>query len=193
MSPCLSGVDSWFLSSRSSLSLLHTNSGAGHICGFLFQSRTAWSNLEPTRASCLWWPPQGTSFNLKYLSRFTCHSPLMNLKTKISFKTQEPGTSTCFLLLLASCTWCCILFSSHQAPTGYDGLVAPKFWILAQESWHHGLRASFLCVLEQLPPSVDLSSFLLLWIRAASSFCGLEQLPSENLNIANFERDKFHM
>ena len=23
------------------------------ICGFLFQSRTAWSNLEPTRASCL--------------------------------------------------------------------------------------------------------------------------------------------
>ena len=29
---------------------------------------------------------------------------------------------------------------------------------------------------EQLPPSVDSSSFLLLWIQAASSFCGFKQI-----------------
>merc|ERR1712105_279283 len=39
--------------------------------------------------------------------------------------------------------------------------------------------ATFLfCGLEQLPPSVDSSNFLLLWTRATSFFFGLEQLPS---------------
>ena len=37
--------------------------------------------------------------------------------------------------------------------------------------------ASSFCGFKQLPPSVDFSSFLLLWIQAASSFRGLEQLP----------------
>ena len=187
MSPCLSGVDSWFLSSRSSLSFLHTNTGAGHICGFLFQSRTAWSNLEPTRASCLWWPPQGTSFNLKYLSRFTCHSPLMNLKTKIPFKTQEPGTWNLDLFPSVAGLMHLVLHSvfftsgTHWLwwTRGTQMNTCPG--VLA--SWFESFlplctrAASSICGFERLPPSVDSSNFLLLWT------WGLEQLPSGNLNI----------
>ena len=33
------------------------------------------------------------------------------------------------------------------------------------------------CGLEHLPPSVDSSTFLLLWTPAASTFCGFEQFP----------------
>ena len=145
--------------------------GSGHMwISFPIQDRLE----QPGANSCLLlvMPPQGTSFNLKYLSRFTCHSPLTNLKTKIPFKTQVffRGTLPCLLLLLAQSTWCCTLVSLHQAPTGIFFKTRFVFPLIPPNT--RSQATSSFYGFEQLLPSVVSSNFLLLWFRATSSFCG---------------------
>ena len=110
-------------------------------------------------------------------------------KTQISFSTQafymklepRPALYCCWPHAFG---WC-ILFSSHQASTGCEGLVAPKIWILAQVSLHPGIMIQ---PKKSVSPSVATSPF---WCglkheilnstdqekRMVPSFCGLEQLP----------------
>ena len=55
------------------------------------------------------------------------HSVFFTSGTPWLRRTRGTPILNTFPGVLTSCTWCCILFSSHQAPTGCEGLVAPKF------------------------------------------------------------------